>query len=188
LDHSAETLDLVRKFGVKAYYGDASRPELLEVAGIKEAKAIVVAIDDEMRSIHIVEQAKKENPKIKVIARASSRTHVYRLYKAGADHIVRETFDSAMRAGRKTLEALGEHPFEVEKLSTDFTIFDRYTLKELSKLWDPNIPISENTQYLAKARFYLEQEAAAISGKQSPLHDRSDRVWIPKSRAKELAE
>ena len=95
------------KYGVKTHFGDASRHELLIAAGIEKAQMLVVAIDNREQALQIVRFAREINPNIKILARAFDRLHTFDLYQAGADEIVREVFDSAIRAGKTTLKMLG---------------------------------------------------------------------------------
>ena len=95
------------KYGVKTHFGDASRHELLIAAGIEKAQMLVVAIDNREQALQIVRFAHEINPNIKILARAFDRRHTFDLYQAGADEIVREVFDSAIRAGKTTLKMLG---------------------------------------------------------------------------------
>ena len=179
LDHRAQNIQNMARFGVRAFYGDASRPDLLHAAGLHEAKVLVVAIDDAERATEMVKFAKRENPKIHVVARAHDRHHVYHLYSAGADDIVRETFDSAVRTARNALIALGNHPYEAEKITTAFVDMDLYRIRELAGLYDPDVPIMENEAYIERAIELNEEVEEAMSGKLSPRHDKSDRGWTP---------
>ena len=89
LDHDMETIQLMRKFGFKGFFGDPTRPELLHAAGLAEARVLVVALDDPAAATRLVAYAKRERPDLHIIARARDRTHVFQLYQAGADDIVR---------------------------------------------------------------------------------------------------
>ncbi|CTQ50001.1 cation:proton antiporter domain-containing protein [Jannaschia donghaensis] len=156
LDRDLETIKLLRTFGIKTYLGDPTRPELLEAAGLKTAKIIVVALDDRGDAIKLVKQAKMANPDIHVIARAYDRVHTYELYRAGADQIVREMFDSSLRAGRYALEQLGWSESEAHSAREAFFKHDRETLLALAKLWKPGVPIEKNPEYAAKAREFSQ--------------------------------
>ena len=79
------------------------------------------------------------------------------LSQAGADDIVREMFDSSLRAGRYVLEHIGLSEYEAAEAERVFYRHDRETVRELAALWDPNIPASENTAYIERAK-ELEKE------------------------------
>ncbi len=150
LDLSAETVEFMGKFGIKSFYGDASRPDLLHAAGISEAKLLVVAIDDRDKTTEIVRHTRMEYPDLHIVARARDRHHVYLLYAAGANDIIRETFDSAVRAGRSALEGLGVPHHEAMKTADLFVRADQKAMRYLAEVFDPEIQISENPAYIER--------------------------------------
>ncbi|NVO24851.1 potassium transporter [Donghicola sp. C2-DW-16] len=157
IDHDIKTIQLMRKFGFKGFFGDPTRPDLLRAAGLSEARILVVALDDPEKATRLVQFARKSHPKLHIIARAHDRNHVYSLYAAGADDIVRELFDSSLRAGRYVLENLGMTEFEAAEAQRVFYHHDRHTVSELAKLWKPDVPAAENEPYIARAK-ELEKE------------------------------
>ncbi|MCR9138302.1 MAG: monovalent cation:proton antiporter-2 (CPA2) family protein [Alphaproteobacteria bacterium] len=179
LDVSAEMVEGFRRFGIGAFYGDASRPDLLHSAGLAEASLLVVAIDDVERTTEIVKHARREQPDLHIIARARNRQHVYELYKAGANDIVRETFDSAVRASRYALESFGVHPHEVEKLVTVFVDHDRQAIRRLAALYDPDIPVFENEPYMKLAREIEKEIEDTLSNRSPDAHETVKRAWLP---------
>jgi glutathione-regulated potassium-efflux system protein KefB len=107
LDISAEQVELVRKFGAQAFYGDASRIDVLEAAQMDKAKAFVLAIDDVDASLRTAEIVTSRWPKIPVYARARNRAHAHRLIDLGVEIIQRETLHSALETARQLLKGLG---------------------------------------------------------------------------------
>ena len=187
IDHNSELVDGLRKFGSKVFYGDATRPDLLHAAGIEEAALLVVAIDDEEQALEIVKMAKLNHPHVHVIARASDRLSVYRLYRAGADDIVREVFDSSLRAGRYALEALGMHKFTARKAVRVFEDHDRQTLRELAQHWQEDVDVYDNEAYMSAARERNQMMLDAMAGMNREFHDRTDRAWTPPPKPTEPA-
>ena len=157
LDHDLEAIQRMRRFGIKAFLGDPGRPELLHAAGLKEARVLVAALDDPEATLRLVAFARRERPDLHIVARARDRTHVFRLYQAGANDIVRELFDSSIRAGRYALENVGLTEFEAAELQKTFYHHDRRSVRELAALWDPAIPTTENADYIQRAK-QLENE------------------------------
>lgn len=151
LDNDLDAIQRMRRFGVKGFLGDPTRPELLHAAGLKTAKVLVVAIDDPDAAVRLVALARRERPDLHIIARAHDRTHVFRLYQAGANDIVRELFDSSLRAGRYVLENMGLSEFEAHNIERAFYEHDRKSVAELAALWDPDKPTIENTAYIQRA-------------------------------------
>jgi len=150
LDHEASIVDMLRKFGIKSNYGDASRPELLHAAGIESAAVFVVAIDDRDRAVEMVEHVRRQHPEVKILARAFDVNHLYLLKKAGVDLAVREVFDGSLQLGTEVLRTLGVHPFKVEKMARAFRRHNQAGLDQLYELWDENPDISRNRAFLAR--------------------------------------
>ena len=174
LDHDLDTVQLMRKFGFKGFFGDPTRPELLHAAGLDTAKVLVVAMDESKKVTAIVKYARKGRPDLHIIARAYDRNHVYELYRAGADDIVREVFDSSLRAGRYVLENIGLSEFEASELEKAFFRIDRSALRELAELWKPGVAISQNEAYMERARALNAELESALSAKYDQM--RGDRV------------
>ncbi|SMG06667.1 monovalent cation:proton antiporter-2 (CPA2) family protein [Paracoccus sp. J56] len=152
LDHDLEVIQLMRRFGFKGYFGDPTRPEILMAAGLDKARVLVAALDDPEANLRLIRYAREKRPDIVIIARARDRIDVFRLYAAKADHIVRETFDSSLRAGRYVLENMGLSPYEASELERIFYRMDRAHLRELAEVWKPGVPVDENPEYIALSR------------------------------------
>ncbi len=152
LDHDIETVQLMRRFGVKGFLGDPTRPELLRAAGLEKAAVLVAAMDDPKQVTRLVSFARRQRPDLHIVARAHDRTHVYELYQAGADDIVREMFDGSLRAGRYVLENVGLSEYEAAQAEQTFYHHDRMSVRELAELWIPGMPTAENKKYIERAQ------------------------------------
>lgn len=133
LDHDAEQIEALRKFGYKVYYGDASRPDLLEAAGAAEARALVIAIDDREKALEIVEAARRHFPNLRILARAFDRVHAYRLFNAGVEDVHREVFASSVDMGERLLVHLGLHPFEAHRAARRFKAHDEKLIRRAAQ-------------------------------------------------------
>ncbi len=131
LDHSPDQIDLIRKFGYKVFYGDATRLDLLEAAGAHGAKLLVVAIDDVADSLALVDLAREQFPQLRIVARARNVRHWLELTERGVSAVERETFESALRTGRAALETLGMAPFEAREFADGFRRRNLATLQSL---------------------------------------------------------
>jgi CPA2 family monovalent cation:H+ antiporter-2 len=109
--------------------------------------------------------ARKRRPDLRIIARARDREHAHALAHAGADEVVRETFEASLRAGRHVLEALGHDPETAMRAEEAFALHDRAAMEELTELWRPDTPTRDNEAYLARARLLDEDLEAALRGK-----------------------
>jgi CPA2 family monovalent cation:H+ antiporter-2 len=176
LDNHPDTVARMRRLGIKGFYGDMARADLLAAAGIADAKAVVLAIDDPEKVVELAAFISRHYPKVKIIARARDRHHVYALHAAGADESVREVFYSAVRAGRDALVALGHDHADADAVADEFVRQDRRMLDELAVLWRPDLPVEENPAYLAKAAEQNAAIEAALRGRvaQTPPTDVSE--------------
>jgi glutathione-regulated potassium-efflux system protein KefB len=129
IDHDPNQIELVRRFGTKAYYGDATRLDILEKAGIGAARLLVVAIDDEAAALRLVRTVRARYPSLKLIARAHSRSDAFEYAEMGVP-AVRETFGSALDAAEAALRALDFGPMAARRVVTRFRRHDEETLAE----------------------------------------------------------
>ena len=169
LDHDLKVIQLMRRFGFKGFFGDPTRPELLHAAGFETARVLVIALDDPDSAVKLAAYARKQRPDVKIVARARDRVHGYRLYAAGADHIVREMFDASLRAGRYVLEEMGVPEHDAHEQEVAFYRMDRAAMAELARLWDPDRPIEDNEAYVARAReLNRDMETAIVESLEEP--------------------
>lgn len=130
LDVSPDQIELVKRFGSKAYYGDASRLDILEAAQTGKARAFVLAIDDMEASIKTAELVRRHFPDVPIYARARNRQHVYRLTDLGVKRTRRETFLSSVELTRDVLGELGLSETEIRRIIAAFVEHDRKHLYE----------------------------------------------------------
>ncbi len=130
LEKNPDQVEAVGRFGFKAYFGDATRMDLLRSAGIEEARMVVVAIDDADAAVDIVRQVKQHYPKLLVFARARNRRHAYDLHKAGVDNYHREMLDASLALARDAMVALGRSPADMDAKAARFLAHDIETLRK----------------------------------------------------------
>ena len=152
IDYNSEHLEVLKKFGVSTYYGDATRPDLLASAGIERARILVVALDEREQIDKLVRYACANFPQLHVVARAKDRDHVYHLWAMGCRDIVRETYDSSLRMGRSVYEALGFDRQSAIAMVEAFETMDRTSMREVADTYRLDIPAYENEELLAKIR------------------------------------
>ena len=164
LDHDMDTVETMRRFGVRGFFGDPTRPDILHAAGLASAQVLVVALDNRAAALTLVAYARKERPDLHIVARAYDRVHVYELYQAGANDIVREMFDSSLRAGRYVLENMGLTEFEAAEAQTTFYHADRTAVRELAEVWKPGVSVLDNPEYIERAKaLNKDLETALVS-------------------------
>jgi glutathione-regulated potassium-efflux system ancillary protein KefC len=132
LEHDAEQVESLRKWGWRVYYGDATRLDLLRTAGAGTARVLVVAIDDMAQSLAVVDLAQAHFPQLALVVRARNAQHWYELHRRGVAHIERETFDAALMSGRSVLESLGFEPHQARTLAWRFRRHNIEQLRELA--------------------------------------------------------
>jgi len=179
LDRHSELIDNMRAFNIKTFYGNASNPDLIHAAGLQDAMLLVVAIDNKEEALELIAHARRERPDIHIIARAFDRRNVYELYQSGTNDIVRETFDSAVRSGRYALEALGMHPYDAEKAATLYINEDISGIRRLAKIYKPDVPLTENPEYISAALEISQSLENAMMGKTRSRHAHSEQEWKP---------
>ena len=170
IDLDPTTVAGLNRYGTKTHFGDASRPELLLAAGIENTRLLVIAIDNREQALSIARFAREVNPNIDIVARAYDRLHTFDLYQAGADEIVRETFDAAIRAGKRALERLGMSRDDAEKVGKIFYRHDRHGMIEQARVYDPTLGPFKNEQIdelvVAQRESAREAIQAALRGEE----------------------
>ncbi|QYJ06073.1 cation:proton antiporter domain-containing protein [Qipengyuania flava] len=152
IDYNSQHLANLQKFGIKTYYGDATRPDLLASAGIDRARILVVALDEREQIDKLVKYACDTFPKLHVIARAKDRDHVYHLWAMGCRDIIRETYDGALRMGRSVYEALGHDRQAAIAMVDAWEEMDRTSMREIADVYRLDMPAYQNEDLLAKIR------------------------------------
>lgn len=145
LEADATQLDIARKFGHAAYYGDAARPDVLEAAGISEAYLLILAIDDHDKILQIIRFCQKNYPTVRIIARATGRREAHEIMAMDAE-ATRETFHSSLYTGEQALRALGIPAYEAHRTAAWFKLHDIKHLRELTAVW------GDEEKYLSRLR------------------------------------
>jgi glutathione-regulated potassium-efflux system ancillary protein KefC len=169
LDHDAEAIEALRKFGFGVHYGDATRLDLLRIAGAAKARVLVVAVDGIEPSLELVDIARENFPNLTIVARARNVQHWYQLNERGVKFIERETLDAALMSARSVLEAMGWEPHRARTLAMRFRHHSVQQLHEFA----PHFRDESKLISLARAgRQQLEQLFA---------QERLDHPVVPKT-------
>lgn len=131
LEQDISTVNLMRQYGYKVYYGDATRLELLRAAGAEQAQSIVITCDDPEDTLNIVKLCQHSFPHLHILARARGRVEAHQLLQQGVIDLTRETFASALELGGKALVSIGMHPHQAQRAQHYFRQLDMKILKEL---------------------------------------------------------
>ena len=183
LDNNPENIRVLRKFGFKVYYGDASRSDLLAAAGAGKARVLIVAIDEREQITGIVEQVKKRFPLLKIFARSMDVRHSFELEDLGIAGQRRDTYDSSLELGVRALCDLGFKKYQASRAARTFRYHDEMVMKELQTMWK-----EDKRKYIYNVRRFTEQlETLLMAEKEYSLHD-SDHAWDVESRREEILE
>jgi monovalent cation:proton antiporter-2 (CPA2) family protein len=159
IDHDSDHIELVRKFGNKVYYGDATREDLLVAAGIEKAKYFVLAIDDVENSLETARLVREHFPHIKIFGRARNRGHAFDLMELGVEHIKRETIDSSLNFAGELLVELGYEQGLADRLIERFSQHDQIMLQEQFKVrTDDKMFVSATQQSIAQLEKVLLED------------------------------
>ncbi|MCK6956346.1 glutathione-regulated potassium-efflux system protein KefB [Enterobacter bugandensis] len=145
LERDISAVNLMRKYGYKVYYGDATQLELLRSAGAEAAESIVITCNDPEDTMKLVELCQQHFPHLNILARARGRVEAHELLQAGVKHFSRETFSSALELGRKALISLGMHPHQAQRAQMHFRRLDMRMLREL-------MPVHTDTAQISRVR------------------------------------
>ncbi|MBF7957266.1 glutathione-regulated potassium-efflux system protein KefB [Rahnella victoriana] len=131
LERDISAVGLMRTYGYKVYYGDATELELLRASGAEKAKSIVITCDEPADTMTIVHLCQQHFPHLNILARARGRVEAHELLQAGVVNFSRETFSSALELGKKALVTLGMHPHSAYRAQQHFRRLDMRMLREL---------------------------------------------------------
>jgi len=177
LDHDPQTIENLSRIGIRTFYGDATRPDLLHGAGLDEADLFIAAIDDRDKQTLMVEHVARTYPKVKILARARDRHHIYELENAGAHYAEREVFEGALTLGRRAFEELGRHPFRARTKAQEFRKHDIAMLDDLRENYNDG---GVDTSYIDAMRAHSDTlfEIMRVDRGEDG-HERTERGWNP---------
>jgi monovalent cation:proton antiporter-2 (CPA2) family protein len=176
LEHDTEQIDALRKFGFKLFYGDASRIDLLEAAGAREAEVLIVAVDDRDKVNEIVSAAQKNFPNLRIFARVFDRIHAYEMINAGVNDFYRELFDTSVQMAEDALVALGKHPYEAHRAALLFKAHDEELLLAAAR------HVDDSEALVDIARKGRAEISNVLDADRTGKPMQSEEAWIAKER------
>ena len=172
LDSDPDQVELLARFGMKSFYGDASCADLLAAAGAEKAKIFICAIDDEAKSLEIIDLVKHEFPHLRILARAVNRSHAYELIKRGVPDFRRDTLGSALDLGSDVLRALGYRAHRALRATQVFRCYEEESVRELAKHYT-----GDQDAYISIARQHLKNFEALLQQDMKRQHLGKDDAW-----------
>lgn len=170
VDSNPNHIETLHKFGFKVFYGDITRLDLLEAAGAKDARLLVLAMDNPAEVLKAAELASKYFPKLTKLARASTRADVMNLKSAGVDHVRRETFGSALEIGELALRELGYPAHMAHRTAGRFRRYDEFAIEEAYKYRDDEAAVID---FAKRSRKELE----GLMGRDVTSTLKKDQGW-----------
>jgi monovalent cation:proton antiporter-2 (CPA2) family protein len=191
LDYQVSQIDLMRRIGIKSYFGDATLPDLLHTSGIDEAYMLIIAIDQREPAVELTRYVRHTYPHVKILARAFDRGHGYALEEAGADFVISETYHSALELGREALTVMGMHRFQAEQQKYVFLETEAAHKPDLFQIWKDAREDGGFAENYRAIFMQLEQTLRDEMDKdRMDAHDKGERGWTPppKDYIKKMAE
>ncbi|MFN4086482.1 MAG: monovalent cation:proton antiporter-2 (CPA2) family protein [Spirosomataceae bacterium] len=171
LDNNSDRVELLRKMGFKVFFGDATRLEILEAAGLAEAQLVIAAIDSPEANKSMIQLIRESHPHVRILARSRNRFDAYELLDVGIKSIYRETLYSAVHMGVDALVALGFRRYTATRQGQKFLDFDERSLHRLaSKRYDMN-------DYVIHMKDELEWQMQLLENDQQQHMDLLDKSW-----------
>ncbi|GAA4337075.1 glutathione-regulated potassium-efflux system protein KefC [Variovorax defluvii] len=181
LDHDPETIENLRDFGFRVFYGDATRLDLLRIAGAATAKVLVVAVDDVGQSLAIVDIAREHFPNAHIVARARNVGHLYQLLDRGVEIVERELFESSLRSARSVLEGLGWPAHEAREAAMRFRRRNIELMRELYPHY------KDRAKLIAVSKEGRQQFQEQIAREREERRLRAGRDWNPVGESEDPA-
>jgi len=172
LDLDPEMVDVLGRLGIKVYYGDASRIDLLHAAGVESARLFVLAVDDKDEATKIAKNVRHHFPKVPILARARDRGHYWELRALGIQKVFRETFASAYETGIEALKVLGYRAHTAHRLARKWRDHEEKVLEELGELWG-----KDRQAYFTKVKANLDEAERLMRDEDPTVYSATDGGW-----------
>ncbi|MFY0252867.1 monovalent cation:proton antiporter-2 (CPA2) family protein [Chitinophaga sp. 30R24] len=180
LDLDSDRVDALRNMGIKVYYGDASRYDLLAAAGAADAKVMIIAAAQPDQTREVVKIAQRYFPHLQLLVRATANQDAFELMDLGVLHIYRETVDTSLRMGVDAMRMLGSRAYHSERAARTFFRQDERTLKGLSALRD------DKKQYISSMKERIDEMEKLISSDRIKTWMDEGLGWDPETLRDEI--
>ncbi len=173
LDLDPEMVDVLGRLGIKVYYGDASRLDLLHAAGCAKAKLFVLAVDNKDQATEIAKTVRENFPHLTILARCRDRPHYWELRSLGVQRVFRETFGSAYETGIAALESLGYRAHTALRLARKWRAHEERVLEELGEVWGSG----DRDSYFARTRNSMDEAERLMRAEDPRVFVAGDGSW-----------
>lgn len=172
IDSNPSNVEILRKFGFKLYYGDVTRPQVIEQAGIRHAKLVILSMAEYDEALKVADYLKKNYPQVKILARAKDIYHAFEFFKRSVNSVQQEVFDSAAQLGQQALVDLGFSKYEAYRAVRTFKHHQRQVLIDLYALWK-----EDENRFIEETRRFSEQLSEILVAEKDYLIHETDYAW-----------
>lgn len=176
LDNDSDRVDLLRKMGFKAFYGDATRIDILKSAGAQEARVLIIAVADTFTHFALIEKVRKHYPHLAVMVRVKDRHDAYEMIEMGVKDIYRESIDASVRLGVDALVKLGYRRYAATRAGQNFIKYDEAALLKLA----PHHHDEKSYIFNAREQIMLQEQLLANDREVNPIIN--DHAWDSEPR------
>ena len=183
IDSNPANVEILRKYGFKLYYGDVTRPRVLEKAGIEKAKMLILSMAEHDEALKVAQYVRKNYPQLQIVARARDIFHVFEFYKLHIKIVQREMFNSATELGVKVLVQLGFTKYEAYRAGRTFKHHEEQVLEELYNTWK-----EDEREFIRETRRFSKQLSETLLTERNYTIQSTDCAWDVDSLRRESIE
>lgn len=176
IDSNPSNVEILRKFGFKLYYGDVTRPQVIEQAGIKNAKLVILSMAEYDEALKVADYLKKNYPHVKIMARAKDIYHAFEFFKRNVNTVQHEVFNSAAELGEKALVHLGLSKYEAYRAARTFKHHEKQVMLDLYELWK-----EDENRFIQESRRFSDQLSEILQTEKNYLINETDYAWDEKT-------
>jgi monovalent cation:proton antiporter-2 (CPA2) family protein len=170
IDSNPTNVEILRKYGFKLYYGDVTRPQVLEKAGIKNARLLILSMAENEEALKVAKFVRAKYPDLNILARAKDIFNVFEFFKLNVKNVQREMFNSASELGAKALLNLGFTRYEAYRAARTFKHHEEEIVQELYKHWQ-----RDENHFIKETRRFSEQLTETLQAEKNySIHDGDD--------------
>jgi CPA2 family monovalent cation:H+ antiporter-2 len=182
LDLDSDRVEVLRRLGLRVFYGDASREELMRSAGADKAKLVILAVGEAETNLALARGIRRSFPHLTIFARAAGRLAAYELLEAGVRHVHRESLDGALRLGTDAMRALGYRAYEAWRGAQTFRRRDEANLQRLSAVF------RDRATHLSLARDAIRDLEESMRADRAAGPNADDTAWDAETLRREFGD
>jgi voltage-gated potassium channel Kch len=170
IDKNPSNVEVLRKYGFKLFFGDVTRPQVLEKAGIKNARMLILSLPEHDAALKVAKFVRKKYPGIEILARARDIFHVFEYFNLNVKNVQREMLNSSIELSAKALTILGFTRYEAYRATRTFKHHEDEVMQELYKHWQ-----EDEVHFIQETRRFSEQLSETLQAEKGySIHDGDD--------------